>query len=63
MQYEREAARQKACAMPLRGWVLWGHIPEMTAKEISRIIEELEDSLYQSKDAYIKLHRRNKQNG
>ena len=29
----------------------------MTAKEMSGVIEELDDSLYQAKDAYMKLHR------
>ena len=64
MQYEQEVAWQKACArVALQGQVCWGHIPEMTAKEISGVLEELEDSLYQAKDAYMKLHRENKQNG
>ena len=64
MQYEQEVAWQKACArVALQGQICWGHISEMTAKEISGVIEELEDSFYQAKDAYMKLHRENKQNG
>lgn len=58
MQYEQEVAWQKACArVALQGQIYWGHIPEMTAEEISGVIEELDDSLYQAKDAYMKLHR------
>ncbi len=64
MQYEGEVAWQKACArIALQGQICWGHIPEMSAKEISGVIEGLDDSLYQAKDAYMKLHRENKQNG
>ncbi len=63
MQYEGEVAWQKACArIALQGQICWGHIPDMSAKEISGVIEELDDCLYQAKDAYMKLHRGNKQN-
>jgi len=64
MEYEREVAWEKSCArVALQGQIFRGHIPKMTAKEISGVIEELEDSLYQAKDAYLKLHRENKQSG
>ncbi|MCM1025511.1 MAG: hypothetical protein NC432_03710 [Roseburia sp.] len=35
----------------------------MTAKEISGVIEELEDSFYQARDAYRQLHRESKRSG
>ncbi|MCM1057986.1 MAG: hypothetical protein NC517_10325 [Firmicutes bacterium] len=64
MQYETQAAWQKACArVALQGQVCWGHISDLTAKEISEVTEELEDSFYQAKDAYMKLHRENKHSG
>ncbi len=64
MQYEGEVAWQKACArIALQGQICWGHIPDMSAKEISGVTEELEDSLYQAKDAYMKLYRENKHGG
>ena len=39
--------------------VFQGNIPEVPTKEI----EELEDSFYQAKDAYIKLYQESKQTG
>ena len=54
MQYEQEVAWQKSCArIAAQRQVFLGLIPEMPTKEI----EELEDSFYQAKDAYMKLHR------
>lgn len=64
MQYEQEVEWQKACArVAIQGQICRGHIPEMTAKEISGVIEELDECLYQAKDAYMKQHRGNRQNG
>ena len=58
MQYEQEVAWQKSCArIAARGQVFQGNIPEVPTKEI----EELENSLYQAKDAYMKLYRENRQ--
>ena len=58
MQYEQEVAWQKSCArVAARGQVFQGNIPEVPTKEI----EELENSLYQAKDAYMKLYRENRQ--
>jgi len=58
MQYEQEVEWQKSCArVAAQGQVFIGHIPEVPTKKI----EELEDSLYQAKDAYIKLYQENKQ--
>ena len=60
MQYEQEVAWQKSCArIAARGQVFQGNIPEVPTKEI----EELENSLYQAKDAYMKLYRESKQTG
>lgn len=60
MQFGQEVAWQESCArIAAQGQVFQGHIPEVPAKEI----EELEDSLYQAKDAYMKLYRENKQGG
>lgn len=60
MQYEQEVAWQKSCArIAAQGQVIQGNIPEMPTKEM----EELEDSLYQAKDAYMKLYRGNWQPG
>lgn len=60
MQYEQEVAWQKSCAkIAAQGQVIQGNIPEMPTKEI----EELEDSFYQAKNAYIKLHRESRQVG
>ena len=60
MQYEQEAAWQKSCArIAAQGQVFQGKIPEIPTKEI----EELEDSLYQAKDAYMKLYRESRQTG
>ena len=60
MQYEQEVAWQKSCArIAAQGQVIQGNIPEMPTKEI----EELEDSFYQAKDAYMKLHRESGQVG
>lgn len=60
MQYEQEVAWQKSCArIAAQGQAVQGNIPEMPTKEI----EELEDSFYQAKDAYMKLHRESRQVG
>ena len=60
IQFEQEAAWQKSCArIAARGQVFQGNIPEVPTKEI----EELEDSFYQAKDAYIKLYQESKQTG
>lgn len=60
MQFEQEVAWQKSCArIAARGQVFQGNIPEVPTKEI----EELEDSFYQAKDAYIKLYQESKQTG
>lgn len=57
MQYEQEVAWQKSCArIAARGQVFQGNIPEMPTEEM----EELEDSFYQAKDAYMKLYRENR---
>lgn len=60
MQYDQEVAWQKSCArIAAQGQAMQGNIPEMPTKEI----EELEDSFYQAKDAYMKLHRESGQMG
>lgn len=60
MQYEQEVKWQKSCAkIAAEGQVFTGRIPKVPVKEI----EELEDSLYQAKDGYMKLHQENKQSG
>lgn len=60
MQFEQEVEWQKSCArIAAQGQVIQGNIPEMPTKEI----EELEDSFYQAKDAYMKLHRESRQVG
>lgn len=60
MQYEQEVAWQKSCArIAARGQVFQGNIPEMPTEEM----EELEDSFYQAKDAYMKLYRESRQVG
>ena len=60
MQYEQEVAWQKSCArVAAQGQVFQGNIPEVPTKEM----EELEDSFYQAKDAYMKLYRENRQAG
>ncbi len=60
MQYDQEAAWQKTCArIAAQGQVFLGNIPEMPTKEL----EELEDSLYQAKDAYMKLYQESGQMG
>ena len=57
IQFEQEVAWQKSCArIAARGQVFQGNIPEVPTKEI----EELEDSFYQAKDAYMKLYRENR---
>ena len=57
IQFEQEVAWQKSCArITARGQVFQGNIPEVPTKEI----EELEDSFYQVKDAYMKLYRENR---
>ncbi len=60
MQYEQEAAWQKSCARTAaQGQAVQGKISEIPAKEL----EELENSFYQAKDAYMKLYRENRQAG
>lgn len=60
MQYEQEVEWQKSCArIAAQGQFIQGNIPEMPTKEI----EELEDSFYQARDAYMKLHRESGQVG
>ena len=60
IQFEQEAAWQKSCArIAAQGQVIQGNIPEMPTEEM----EELEDSFYQAKDAYIKLYQESKQTG
>lgn len=60
MQYEQEVEWQKSCArIAAQRQVIQGNIPEMPTKEI----EEWEDSFYQAKDAYVKLHRESGQVG
>lgn len=60
MQYEQEVAWQKSCArIAAQGQAIQGNIPEMPTKEI----EELEDSFYQAKDAYMKLYQESRQAG
>ena len=60
MQYEQEVAWQKSCArIVAQGQVIQGKISEIPTKEI----EELEDSFYQAKDAYMELYRENRQVG
>lgn len=60
MQYEQEVAWQKSCArIAAQGQAIQGNIPEIPTKEI----EELEDSFYQAKDTYMKLHRESRQVG
>lgn len=60
MQFEQEVAWQKSCArITAQGQVIQGNIPEMPTEEM----EELEDSFYQAKDAYIKLYQESKQTG
>lgn len=57
IQFEQEVAWQKSCArITAQGQVIQGNIPEMPAEEM----EELEDSFYQAKDAYMKLYRENR---
>ena len=60
MQYEQEVAWQKSCArIAAQGQAVQGNIPEMPTKEM----EELEDSFYQAKDAYMKLYQESRQAG
>ena len=60
IQYEQEVEWQKSCArIAAQGQVIQGNIPEMPAKEL----EELDDSFYQAKDAYMELYRENRQVG
>ena len=57
IQSEQEVAWQKSCArITAQGQVIQGNIPEMPTEEM----EELEDSFYQVKDAYMKLYRENR---
>ena len=58
MQYEQEVEWQKSCVrIAAQGQAFQGNIPETPIKEI----EELEDSFYQAKDAYMKLYWENRQ--
>ncbi len=60
LQYDQEVVWQKSCArIAAQGQVFLGNIPEMPTKEL----EELEDSLYQAKDVYMKLYRESGQMG
>ena len=60
MQYEQEVEWQKSCVrIAARGQAFQGNTTEISKKEIV----ELEDSLYQSKDAYMKLYRESRQVG
>ena len=60
IQFEQEVAWQKSCArITAQGQVIQGNIPEMPTEEM----EDLEDSFYQAKDAYIKLYQESKQTG
>ena len=60
IQFEQEVAWKKSCArITAQGQVIQGNIPEMPTEEM----EELEDSFYQAKDAYIKLYQESKQTG
>ena len=60
MEYEQEMKWQKACArVAAQGQVFVGTISEVPTKEI----EELEESLYQAKDTYMRLYWENKQSG
>ena len=57
IQFEQEVAWQKSCArITAQGQVIQGNITEMPTEEM----EELEDSFYQAKDAYMKLYRENR---
>ena len=57
IQFEQEVAWQKSCArITAQGQVIQGNIPEMPTEEM----EELEDSFYLAKDAYMKLYRENR---
>ena len=57
IQFEQEVAWRKSCArITAQGQVIQGNIPEMPTEEM----EELEDSFYQVKDAYMKLYRENR---
>lgn len=57
IQFEQKVAWQKSCArITAQGQVIQGNIPEMPTEEM----EELEDSFYQVKDAYMKLYRENR---
>ena len=51
IQFEREVAWQKSCARITARAGHSGNIPEMPTEEM----EDLEDSFYQAKDAYMKL--------
>ncbi len=59
-EYENEVEWQKACAKAAaQREVFLGHISSVPTKEI----DELEDSFYQARDTYMKLHQENKQVG
>lgn len=60
MQFDQEVAWQKSCAkIAAQGQLMQGKISEMPTKEM----EELEDSFYRAKDAYMKLYREGGQMG
>ncbi len=60
MQYEQEVKWQVSCAgIAAQRQIFQGNITEMPAIEI----EELEDTFYQAKDAYMKLYHESKQAG
>lgn len=60
MQFEQEVEWQKSCSrIAAQGQVFQGKIPEISTKEV----EELEDTLYKAKDAYMKLYQENRQVG
>ena len=54
LQFDQEVAWQKSCVrIAAQGQLMQGKISEMPAKEM----EELEDSFYRAKAAYMKLYR------
>lgn len=60
MQYEQEVEWQKSCVrIAAQGQAFQGNTTEISKKEIV----ELEESLYQAKDAYMKLYRESRQVG
>lgn len=60
MQFDQEVAWQKSCAkIAAQGQLMQGKISEMPTKKM----EELEDSFYRAKAAYMKLYREGGQMG